>query len=137
MRHFASDVFTARQIDFRFRAPDAEQDIKVGANFRRELFLLFKEAVNNMVRHSGCSTADIEFRVETNGLFLRLSDNGRGFDVSQRSSGHGLASMRERTEGLGGKLEIVSRQSEGTTLAFEIPLTHQDQASSGMAAAKN
>jgi len=49
MRHFASDVFTARGIDFRFRAPDAEQNIKVGANVRRELFLLFKEAVNNIV----------------------------------------------------------------------------------------
>jgi PAS domain S-box-containing protein len=124
MRHFASDVFTARGIDFRFRAPDAAQNIMVGANSRRELFLLFKEAVNNMVRHSGCSHADIEFRAEADRLFLGLRDNGRGFDVSQGSSGHGLASMRERTEGLGGNLEIVSRQGEGTALTFTIPLTH-------------
>jgi len=127
MRHFASDVFSARGVEFRFRAPDAEQDVKVGANFRRELFLLFKEAVNNIVRHSGCSHSDIEFRAEADGLFLRLSDNGRGFDVSAQSNGHGLASMRERTDGLGGKFEIVSRQGEGTTLAFEIPLINQEQ----------
>jgi PAS domain S-box-containing protein len=137
MRHFASDVFTARQIDFRFRAPDAEQDIRVGANFRRELFLLFKEAVNNIVRHSGCSQANIEFRAETDELFLRLSDNGRGFDVSQKSNGHGLASMRERTEGLGGRLEILSREGEETTLTFTIPLIQQDQASSAIATEKN
>jgi PAS domain S-box-containing protein len=136
MRHFASDLFTARGIDFRFNAPDTEKDIKVGANFRRELFLLFKEAVNNVVRHSGCSQADIEFRAEADGLFLRLSDDGRGFDLSQKSSGHGLASMRERTEGLGGKLEIVSREHEGTTLTFTIPLTNQEQASSVLAAGK-
>ena len=137
MRHFGSDVLTARGIDFRFRAPETEQNIKVGANFRREFFLLFKEGVNNMVRHSGCTGADIEFRAEADGLFLRLSDDGRGFDVSQKSNGHGLASMRERTEGLGGKLAIVSCEGQGTTLTFTIPLTHQDQASSGKPAAKN
>ncbi|MCA1628013.1 MAG: PAS domain S-box protein [Acidobacteria bacterium] len=82
MRHFASDVFTARHIDFRFRAPDAGRDIKVGANVRRELFLVFKEAVNNMVRHSGCAAAGIDFRAEADGLFLKLIDDGRGFDVS-------------------------------------------------------
>jgi len=137
MRHFASDVFTARGIDFRFRAPDAEQNIKVGANVRRELFLLFKEAVNNIVRHSGCSHADIEFRAEAEGLVLRLSDDGRGFDASQKSTGHGLASMRERTEGLNGTLEIVSREDEGTTLAFTIPLIHEDQGSSAAAGGEN
>ena len=137
MRHFASDVFTARQIDFRFRAPDARQDIKVGANFRRELFLLFKEAVNNIIRHSGCSTADVEFRSEADGLFLRLSDNGRGFDVSEQSNGHGLMSMRERTDGLGGKLEIVSRPGQGTTLVFVIPLINQDHANSAIAGEKD
>jgi signal transduction histidine kinase len=137
MRHFASDLFTARSIGFRFRAPDAEHKIKLGANFRRELFLLFKEGVNNMVRHSGCTEADIEFRAEADGLFLKLSDNGRGFDISQKSSGHGLASMHERTEGLGGKLEISSREGEGTALTLTIPFIHQDQASSAMTAAKN
>jgi len=137
MRHFASDAFTARGIDFRFRAPDAELNIKVGANVRRELFLLLKEAVNNIVRHSGCSHADIEFRAEADGFVLRLSDDGRGFDASQKSSGHGLASMRERTEGLNGTLEIVSGEGEGTALAFRIPLIHEDQGSSATAAGEN
>ena len=128
MRHFASDVFTARGIDCRFRFPDSERDVRVGANVRRELFLIFKEAVNNTVRHSGCTEAGIEFRIDSEGLFLRLKDNGRGFDAQNKSNGHGLASMRARTEGLGGKLEIVSHQGSGTTLTFVIPLGHQDGA---------
>jgi ligand-binding sensor domain-containing protein/signal transduction histidine kinase len=126
MRHFASDVFTARQIDFCYRAPDAEHDIKIGANVRRELFLIFKEAVNNIVRHSECTRAEIEFRADSDRLFLRLSENGRGFDVTQKSDGHGLVSMRERTVGLGGALEIVSQAGQGTTLTFAIPLVRQD-----------
>jgi signal transduction histidine kinase len=45
--------------------------------------------------------------------------------------------MRERTEGLGGKVEIVSREGEGATLAFTIPLIHQDQASSATTTGEN
>jgi signal transduction histidine kinase len=125
MRRFASDVFTARQIEFRFRAPDTDRDIKVGANTRRELFLMFKEAVNNAVRHSGCTRADVEFRDEAGGLTLRVSDDGRGFDVARAATGHGLASMRDRTEALGGRLEVVSEPGQGTTLTFTIPLGEQ------------
>jgi signal transduction histidine kinase/ligand-binding sensor domain-containing protein len=128
MRHFAGDVYNARGIDFRFRFPDSRHDVRVGANVRRELFLIFKEAVNNTVRHSGCTEAGIEFRIDSEGLFLRLKDNGCGFDAQNKSNGHGLMSMRARTEGLGGKLEIVSHQGAGTTLTFVIPLGHQDGA---------
>jgi signal transduction histidine kinase/ligand-binding sensor domain-containing protein len=122
MRHFASDVFSARGIDFRFRLPDSERDLRVGANFRRELFLIFKEAVNNAVRHSGCTDAEIEFKVDGEGMLLKIMDNGRGFDAQGNGSGHGLTSMRSRIEGLGGRLEIESHQGAGTTLTFVIPL---------------
>ncbi len=121
MRHFASDVFTARQVEFRFRTPDTDRDVPVGANVRRELFLLFKEAVNNVVRHSGCTAADLELRAEADGLVLVVSDNGRGFDAAREANGHGLASMRERTEGLGGTFDVLSKMGEGTLLAFRIP----------------
>jgi signal transduction histidine kinase len=123
MRHFVSDVCTARQIDFRFRTPSADCDIAVGANVRREVFLLFKEAVNNMVRHSDCSTADLEFSVTPEGLVLSVVDNGRGFDVDAESAGHGLRSMRERAAALGGCVSTESHGGVGTTLIFRIPLT--------------
>jgi signal transduction histidine kinase len=128
MRHFASDVFSARQIDFILRTPATEKDVRMGANFRRELFLVFKEAVNNIARHSGCTRAEIEFRVDDGNLVLRLRDNGRGFDLSRESEGHGLKSMHGRTEGLGGSLEISSRSGEGTTLTFRIPLRENEHA---------
>jgi signal transduction histidine kinase/ligand-binding sensor domain-containing protein len=122
MRHFASDVLTARQIDFRFQTPDEEQDIKVGANVRREVFLMFKESVNNLVRHSRCTLAEIEFRIEVDHLYLQISDDGQGFDASQKSTGNGLQSMSERSKSLGGDFEIVSVPDQGTTLTFLIPL---------------
>jgi ligand-binding sensor domain-containing protein/signal transduction histidine kinase len=129
MRHFASDVLTARHIDLRFRTPDeeTEQSIKVGANLRREVYLLFKEAVNNLVKHSKCMNAEIEFRVEVDTLFLRVSDDGCGFDVSQESQGNGLQSMSERSRGLGGDLEIETRKGAGTSLSLMIPLSQQSR----------
>ena len=63
MLSFASELFTARDIAFDFRAPGAEHDMRLGAGVRREVFLIFKESVNNLVRHSGCTRADVEFRI--------------------------------------------------------------------------
>ena len=122
MRHFASDLFTARQIAFRFYTPAAEHNIAVGANVRRELFMIFKEAVNNLVKHSGCSDAELELTANGNALVLRVSDNGRGIDGVQANAGHGLESMRERTEALGGTLEVVTAPECGTSLTFVVPL---------------
>jgi ligand-binding sensor domain-containing protein/signal transduction histidine kinase len=127
MRRFASDVLTARNIAFEFSAPDEDDDVPLGANIRREVFLIFKESVNNLVRHSGCTEAEIEFRAEPGKLWLKLHDNGRGFDAAQKSQGHGLASMRERTIGLGGELNIISSNGQGTTLTVSIPLKRQTQ----------
>jgi PAS domain S-box-containing protein len=122
MRRFASDVFTARNIEFGFRAPLSENDVQMGANVRREVFLIFKETVNNMVKHSGCTEADIEFRIDGGQLLLKLTDNGSGFDTSREVDGHGLMSMRDRTDGLNGTLEIVSGRKMGTTTTLRIPL---------------
>lgn len=122
MRHFASDLLTARQINFQFNALDLDQDIKVGANVRRELFLIFKEAINNIARHSGCTEVEIEFYFDGDNLVLTLSDNGKGFNVEEKSVGHGVVSMRERTRSLGGESEISSDAERGTRLRFAIPL---------------
>jgi signal transduction histidine kinase len=122
MRRFASDTLSARNIEFRFRAPGEEQDIRLGADVRRQVFLIFKESLNNMARHSQCTEADIDFHIEKDLMTLRLSDNGKGFDPSQASDGHGLMSMRERAKELGGRLEMTSPNGRGTTITLTAPL---------------
>jgi len=122
MRRFASELLEARNIEFTFRAPDPEENVRLDASIRREVFLVFKEAVNNLVRHSGCRTADIEFRASDDSLTLRLSDDGQGFDVTQESEGHGLVSMRERATAIGGTFYVSSSQGQGTTVTLAVPL---------------
>jgi ligand-binding sensor domain-containing protein/two-component sensor histidine kinase len=131
MRRFASDLFTARQIEFRFHAPGEDHALKIGADVRRQVFLIFKEAVNNIARHSACTEAEIELRIEGGWIALRLADNGPGFDPAQLNEGQGLASMRGRAQGLGGELQINSNNGSGTTVLLRVPLAARVSARGG------
>jgi signal transduction histidine kinase len=122
MRRHASDLFTARDIQFTFTAPDAQQDISLGADTRREVFLIFKEGVNNIARHSGCTAAEVEFRAVGGALELTLRDDGSGFDLAAESDGNGLDSMRRRASKLGGALDISTGNGHGTTVRLKAPL---------------
>jgi two-component sensor histidine kinase len=120
MRRFSSDMFTARNIQFRFSAPAG--DLRLGVDQRRQIFLIFKEAVNNIVRHSGCTEAEVELTFAANTLVLRVHDNGRGLDLSQANRGNGLSDMRTRARTLGGEVEITCGQDCGTDVTLKVPL---------------
>jgi PAS domain S-box-containing protein len=129
MRRFASDIFAPCQIRLNLRTQDTDGHIQLGANIRRELFLIFKESVNNIAKHSGCTEAQIEFYQETNSLVLKLTDNGKGFDPSRVSEhtdsskgGNGLISMQRRAVELGGSFEITSTPGQGTSTTLKVPL---------------
>ena len=122
MRQFAGEVFTTRDIAFRFEAPDGHADVKLEPDTRRQIFLIFKEAVNNVARHSRCSRAEIHFFVEDEGLVLRVRDDGTGFDMDEDGDGNGLVSMRKRAESLRASLRVVSGKGEGTTVTLRVPL---------------
>jgi signal transduction histidine kinase len=130
MRRYASDIFTARQIRFRFQPPDS--DAVLGANLRREVFLIFKESVNNVVKHSGCSEVVFNLAVTRDSLTFNISDNGQGIDpkilnadtgylAAQLKGGNGLANMRRRARELGGRFEIVTGKTRGTTVSLNLP----------------
>lgn len=121
MRGFASDIFTNRNIEFQFHAPERDRDLRLSPEVRRDVFLIFKEAVNNVVRHSGCARASIEMTVEGRWIALSVSDDGKGLEITQEVEGQGLASMHRRAQGFGGKIEIISPGGSGTTVRLLIP----------------
>lgn len=124
MRRFASETLTALDIRLRFRAP--EQDLSLDADVRRQVFLLFKESVNNIVRHAKATEVEIDFALTDHHLTLRVWDNGRGFAETApqpgQNGGNGLLSMRRRAAELGGRLEVISGNGDGTTVKLEAPL---------------
>jgi PAS domain S-box-containing protein len=110
MRRFAAESLTAAGIDLEFSAPTA--DVAMGANMRREVFLIFKESINNIVKHSAATRVRVDFAVTDTFLTLVLEDNGRGFDAAAdqgafdwetSSGGNGLQSMARRATELGGE----------------------------------
>jgi len=120
MRRHAEEVFALLDIDLHFTAPTADSDLKLSVGARRDLLLIFKEAINNAVRHSLCTKIEIEFGGDHSGLHLRIKDNGQGFNSEAPNGGHGLRSMQRRATALGGTLTIDS--SNGTTIEFTLPL---------------
>jgi signal transduction histidine kinase/ligand-binding sensor domain-containing protein len=125
MRRFASDVLCARNIDLDFRASAGLGDIRVGADLRRQVFLIFKEAVNNIARHSGCTQARVDFKAVEDGLFVEIADSGKGFDPTACIEGNGLMNIRKRVSDLGGSLMLESAHNHGTSVRLRLPLPHQ------------
>jgi signal transduction histidine kinase len=122
MRSLASDLFAASGTQFTFSAPPAGQDLPLGANLRREIFLILKEALNNIVRHAEAPRVRIDLRVDQRQLFLQVSDNGKGFNVGDEKEGHGLLSMKSRSVGIGAKLEFTSVAGQGSIVTLRVPL---------------
>jgi signal transduction histidine kinase len=91
---------------------------------RHEFFLAFKEALTNIVRHSGATEVRLNIRIIGNRLRVALADDGGGLEPSQPNAGmDGLANMRSRMEKMGGRFAIASQAGRGTTLRFYLPLT--------------
>jgi len=119
MRRHAEEIFVLRDIELQFRAP--ETSVKLGVDVRRDLLLIFKEAISNIARHAHCSRVEIDLRLEGSRLVLEIVDNGVGFDSALDSEGQGLMSMKRRAQRLRGTLAIVSRAGLGTSLTLAIP----------------
>jgi len=122
MRRFAGDTASASNIEMEFNAPAERPDLKLGPDLRREVYLIFKEGVNNLMRHSGCTSVRISIKNLDRSLELIISDNGKGFDLDRAMEGNGLTSMRQRAARLGGTLEIHSRLDRGTQIRLLAPL---------------
>jgi signal transduction histidine kinase len=125
MRRFASDLFTANNIDLRFNAFESERPIRLDADVRRQVFLIFKESAHNIVRHSECATVEVNLQIETHAISLSLKDDGKGFDPAHASHGHGLMSISRRAKALGAALQIVSRPGTGAAVSLKIPLVRR------------
>jgi signal transduction histidine kinase/ligand-binding sensor domain-containing protein len=122
MRRFAMDVLIGQGIALQFRSSVAEHDLRISVDIRRQVYLIFKEAVHNIARHSGAGRVEADLDRVGNQLSLRLADDGRGFDPSAEYQGRGLANMRKRAAALHGRLDFVSAPGKGTLLTMTVPL---------------
>ncbi len=126
VRGFASDVLEPNRIEWELDAPPDIENIKLPPEERRHLFLIFKEAINNVARHSGCTLVRLSLAISDRRLTADINDDGRGFDAGELSSssrgGNGLVNMRRRAAEVGGDVDIDSAPGRGTHISFRFPL---------------
>jgi ligand-binding sensor domain-containing protein/signal transduction histidine kinase len=96
----------------------------VSGVFRHHLLLLLKEALNNVLKHSGATEVRVRLVLRRDALEMIVSDNGRGLPVGGESTGgNGLRNMRYRVEELGGRFTLRSEPGEGTAIETRVPLS--------------
>ncbi|MFN7928690.1 MAG: hypothetical protein U0Y68_12205 [Blastocatellia bacterium] len=126
MRRFASELLPPAGIEFSFRCPQRRTELRLEAQLRRQVFLIFKESLNNLARHSGSTRATIDLQIEAGELLLRVTDNGKGFDCQQAGEGNGLPSLSRRAQTLGADFQIHS-SPQGTTILLRARLRPQHE----------
>jgi ligand-binding sensor domain-containing protein len=110
-------------IEYHFDAPTESDQTRLSLEFRRNIFLVFKESLHNIVKHAQASQVEIEVRRVRNQLHLRIQDNGAGFDEIGTHTGNGLKNLRLRMSQLGGTAEIRSQPDCGTTIQLSAGIT--------------
>ncbi|HYG62386.1 MAG TPA: ATP-binding protein, partial [Thermoanaerobaculia bacterium] len=99
------------------------EHVHLPMEYRQNLYLIFKEALNNSLRHSGCREIELSVALRGRHLEVVLKDDGRGFDPGElEGRGDGLENMRRRASRIGGSLDIDSAPERGTAVAFSGPL---------------
>ena len=121
MRRYAAEIFEGVHLQCTMNMNDNTSDIKLSMEKRRDLYLVFKEALNNILKHSQASAVTIELQANDNTLLMDITDNGKGFDVNQPDNGNGLKNIKRRIEKWKGKAIIESMVGEGTALHVVLP----------------
>ncbi len=123
MKEFANELCEQSNIQCRFDEDADISNIVLSLRQRSNIYLIFKEAVNNAVKYSGADLIQVIINKMTGKLQLKIEDNGKGFDMALMHSGNGLKNMQWRATEIKGHLQLTSVINEGTVIKLEIPLT--------------
>ena len=108
MKEFAAEILEPARMNYFFRTNENINMIKLNPEQRKDLFLMFKEALANAAKYSEATEVHIDLERENNLLRLNISDNGKGFDANLEHKGNGLKNMRSRAARLNANLSINS-----------------------------
>ena len=124
--HYTNNFFEYTKIKCRFNLPTHVPPLELNAEIRHNLFLIIKEALNNVQKHSGASIVTLRLELESRGLELAIEDDGCGLTAQSRASNQpvrsGLNNMRSRAESIGAVLSIERLSDRGTRVGVRLVL---------------
>ena len=119
---YAQDYFALAGVRHRVDMPAQLPAAAIPPDVRHHVFLAFKEAVHNVVKHASASEAWVRLRLEPGQFILSVEDNGRGLgDQSEKKLRNGLKNMRRRMQDIHGEFEIISSHTSGTMVRLIVP----------------
>lgn len=122
IKTFASRLFEAKEINYTINIDETIKHGQLQMEYRQQIYLILKEAINNIVKYSQCTDAKIMVEYIESHLKIVIQDNGKGFDVQNAKSGNGLNSMKQRAADINATLSISSRLNEGTQIILFIKI---------------
>lgn len=121
MREYISKALEPKDIKVHFSADEKALHQGIGMQQRRDVLMIFKEAVNNIAKHSGATIVNIAFTQEEDTIRLIIADNGNSFDPEKATSSSGIKNMKARALALKGHLAVNSAKSKGTSIELMFP----------------
>ncbi len=118
---FAKELLSARNIQFRFEYPEDFKSFPLAMEVRRNIHLMIKEALNNIVKHAHASEVGMHVSLQDKSMTISIHDNGCGFDINS-PGGNGLKNLRSRAEEIGGTLVMDTRPDNGTWIYLHYTL---------------
>jgi len=123
IRQHASAYLETAGIDGAFSFPEEIPSQPMSSELRRNLYLTVKEALHNIVKHSGALAVNMSLRLDHNVLNIEIADNGKGFiPENNKGDGNGLINMRKRMEDINGRFEISTESGKGTKVELSVSL---------------
>ncbi len=119
MRTFASEILNAKDIVFHFDFDKNLVQSKLKMDMRRNFYLIFKEAVNNVAKYSGATNAFVMIWNHDTNLKMTIRDDGNGFEMDTLNGGNGLINMQQRAAIMKARFNLESIPGKGTTIELE------------------
>jgi signal transduction histidine kinase len=114
MKWYASELMDGKNIQAEINFPDNGHDLVMPMEQRRDFYLVFKELVNNLAKHSHATAATIQIQINNRVIELLVKDNGSGFDMPSVKRGNGLESMKQRAARWSAVLDCKTQPGQGT-----------------------
>ena len=119
LREYAMTPCEARKISLYMNVGDSVSSLILEMDERRNIYLITKEAINNAIKHSGCTKLEVTFSVINKQLEVVINDNGEGFDMQLPSSRNGLVNMNRRAQQINCEMITRSEKGRGTTIRLK------------------
>lgn len=123
MRRYAAELFDSANTRYELYLDPAFEGRRLTMEQRRDLYLLYKEAVNNISKHAAAKNVAIQIAIVSNHLLLSVKDDGNGFDMKKETNRYGLRGMKERVKKWRGKITVESAVGRGTFIQVRLPVS--------------